>query len=132
MKSDNETVVSILVTDDETGLAVSGVDVSVTVEPAGAGGWIVDGVGTTDVGGAFEVTLKTQNVSVDTTFRIVASVSKISYQPDEGTANVAVSKYGGEKPDRGLLGLPGIGAFASLAAIGTAAILFAAIRKRKK
>jgi ABC-type transport system substrate-binding protein len=132
MKSGNETVVAILVTDDETGLAVSGADVMVTVEPAGAGGWIVDGIGTTDAGGGFEVTLKTQNVSVDTTFRIVASVSKISYQQDAGTANVAVSKYGGEKPNKGLLGLPGLGAFASLAAIGTAAILIGAIRKRRK
>lgn len=132
MKSGNETVVTVLVTDEETGLAVSGADVYVTVEPAGVGGWMIDGTGTTDAGGAFEATLRTQNVSVDTTFRIVASVSKISYQPDAGTANVAVSKYGGEKPNTGFLGLPGIGVFTSLAAIGMAAILIGAIRKRKK
>jgi hypothetical protein len=111
---------------------VSGADVVVTVEPAGVGGWIEGGVGVTDAGGAFEVTLKTQNVSVDTTFRIVASVSKISYQPDEGTANVAVSKYGGEAPDRGFLGLPGIGSLVSVAAIGLAAVLYAAARKRRQ
>ncbi|MFH0816494.1 MAG: ABC transporter substrate-binding protein [Methanobacteriota archaeon] len=132
MKSGNETIVSVLVTDEATGLAVSGADVVVTVEPAGAGGWIVDGIGTTDTSGAFEVTLRTANVTVDTTFRIVASVTKISYQPDSGTANVAVTRYGGVKPDNGFLGLPGIGAFASLAAIGTAAILFGAFRKRRK
>jgi ABC-type transport system substrate-binding protein len=131
MSSGNETAITVLVT-DEDGLPVSGADVSLTVEPAGVGGWIDVGLGTTDTGGSFSANLKTQNVSVDTTFRVVAEVSMVGYQPDSATANVVVSRYGGVEPDRGLLGLPGIGTFVSLAAIGMAAVLFGVSRKRKK
>jgi ABC-type transport system substrate-binding protein len=83
-----ETVVTVEVADDLTGIGLPDVTVLLTITPDGAGGSLQEYSGTTNPSGQFQTTF-TADVSVSTQFNIRATATRQGYESEESQPSSA-------------------------------------------
>lgn len=133
LNSGNTTSITVIVKDRANNAAVTGANVVITMSPSGLGGYVLDVSGTTNAAGEFVTTFGSSNVTIDTTFRITAYVSKVGYVDAEQTTSISVSRDPTIEvsTDKGFLGLPGPSFMTLLVALTGMSLAFAVYRRRK-
>jgi hypothetical protein len=131
--SGNTTSISVLVLDRADSSAISGATVVLTMTPAGLGGYLEAVTGTTNSAGEFVTTFGSNNVTIDTTFRITATVTKDGYVDSVQTTSISVSRDPSIEStvDRGLLGLPAPSFMAVLVLLSGMSVVFAVYRRKR-
>jgi len=131
--SGNTTSVSVLVLDRADSSAISGATVVLTMTPAGLGGYLEEVTGTTNSAGEFVTTFGSNNVTIDTTFRITATVTKDGFVDSVQTTSISVSRDPNieSSVDRGLLGLPAPSFLTVLVLLCTMSAVFAVYRRKR-
>ena len=130
--SDTKMGLTITVRDDTNHSTIANANVTLTISPAGVGAALDNITGVTNSAGQFKAKVNISKVTVDTYFRVTASVSKASYLSDSATGTLFVPKYGGEQPNSGLLGLPGPSPLMVIGVLGVVAVAFALARRRRR
>nr|QOV09144.1 Extracellular solute-binding protein [uncultured Thermoplasmata archaeon] len=135
LPSGNETTLTVIVTDKDNSTAkISGATVVLEMTPVGLGGYLEEITGTTNAQGQFITTFGSDNVTIDTTFRITAYVSKEGYVDSEMTTSISVSKdptIEDESTDRGFLDLPAPSFLAVLILLTTMSVVYATYRRKR-
>lgn len=135
LPSGNETSLTVIVTDKDNGTAISGATVILTMTPSSMGGYIETLTGSTNAAGQFSTMFGSDNVTVDTTFRITAYISKEGYVDSEMITTIGVTKdptiVDDETSDKGFLGLPAPSFLAVLVLMSCMSMIYAANRRRK-
>lgn len=131
--SGNITSVSILVLDRADNSAISGATVVLTMTPAGLGGYLEEVIGTTNSAGEFVTSFGSNNVTIDTTFRITATVTKDGFVDSVQTTSISVSRDPNIEStvDRGLLGLPAPSFLTVLVLLSTMSVVYAVYRRKR-
>jgi len=133
LESDSTTSISVLVLDNSDSSPVIGATVVLTMTPAGLGGYLEQVTGTTNSAGEFVTTFGSENITVDTTFRITAYVTKDGYVDAVQTTSISVSRDPTIKSttDRGFLGLPAPSFLTVLLLLSGMAVAYSVYRRRK-
>lgn len=134
LPSGGTTSISVNVMDKTAGTAVSGANVILTLSPTGLGGYLEEYTGTTTAAGEFVTTFGSANVTIDTTFRITAYVSKEGYVDAEQTTSISVSRdptIQAESTDNGFLGLPAPAFLTVLVMFGAMSIVYVTARRKR-
>ena len=132
LDSGNSTDIIIIVTDKDSGQAVSDANIVLTISPVGLGGYLTDYSGTTS-GSSFSTEFGADNVTVDTTFRITVRVSKDGYVDGEQSTSISVSRDPDiEAPGSGFLGLPAPSLIMVLMLVSGLALVYATGRRRRR
>lgn len=97
VESDGTAYINITVRDYQTQLPVEGAEVSIRLSPEGLEGVLSNPSGLTDANGVFRTTFTT-STSVDTTFMVIAEVSKTGYGDEVAQTSVFVDRHGGTPP----------------------------------
>jgi ABC-type transport system substrate-binding protein len=131
--SGNTTSISILILDRADSAAISGATVVLTMTPAGLGGYLEEVTGTTNSAGEFVTTFGSNNVTIDTTFRITATVTKDGYVDSVQTTSISVSRDPNIEStvDRGLLGLPAPSFMTVLVLLSGMSVVYAVYRRKR-
>jgi hypothetical protein len=132
--SGNETIVTVKVKDKATGLAVSGANVVLTLSPSGLGGYLGQTSGTTNAAGEFQTSFGAKNVTVDTTFRITAYVTKDGYVDAEKISSIGVPMdptIEAESVDKGFIGLPAPSLITLIALFSVMSVVYVSIRRKR-
>ncbi|MBI5000744.1 MAG: hypothetical protein HZB92_04355 [Euryarchaeota archaeon] len=139
VKFDNSTAasdtlmgVTVTVRDDTNRSLITNANVTLTISPSGVGATLDNITGVTNSAGQFKAKVNVSKVTVDTYFRVTASVSKAGYLSDSGTATLFVPKYGGEQPNNGILGLSGPSPLMVISVLGLVAVAMALARRRRR
>lgn len=133
LPSGETTSISVLVKDKSTNVAISGANVVLVITPAGLGGYLEEVTGTTNSAGEFVTTFGSANVTIDTTFRITAYITKAGYVDSEQTTSIGVSRDPTitASTDRGLLGLPAPSFLTIILLMSGMAVAFAVYRRKR-
>jgi ABC-type transport system substrate-binding protein len=140
LDSGNTTSVTVRVMDRADSSVISGATVVLTMTPAGLGGYLEKVTGTTNTAGQFVTNFGSKNVTIDTTFRITATVTKegyvdsvqttsISVKRDltiQGTTNNTTTEVG-----RGFLGLPAPSFLTVLILLSGMSVVYVVYRRKR-
>ena len=133
LPSGNTTSISVVVTDNADSTALNGATVVLTMTPTGLGGYIEEVTGTTNSAGEFVTTFGSHNITVDTTFRITAYVTKDGYVDAVQTTSISVSRDPNieSTTDRGFLGLPAPSFMTVLVLLAGMAVAYSVYRRKR-
>ncbi len=133
LPSGETTSISVLVKDKATNVAISGANVVLVITPAGLGGYLETVTGTTNAAGEFVTTFGSANVTIDTTFRITAYITKAGYVDSEQTTSISVSRDPtiSVSTDNGFLGLPGPSFLTIILLMSGMAVAFTVYRRKR-
>jgi ABC-type transport system substrate-binding protein len=133
LASGNTTSLSILVQNKADSTAISGANVVLTMTPTGLGGYIKELTGTTNSAGEFITTFGSDNVTIDTTFRITAYVTMDGYVDAVQTTSISVNRDPTieSTTDRGLLGLPAPSFLTIIVLLAGMSIVYSVHRRKR-
>ncbi|MBU4032259.1 MAG: hypothetical protein KKH41_05620 [Candidatus Thermoplasmatota archaeon] len=133
LESGNTTSVTVIVKDRTSNTVISGANVVLTMTPAGLGGYLEEVSGTTNAAGEFVTTFGSNNVTIDTTFRITAYVSMSGYVDASQTTSIGVSRDPNIQvtSDKGFLGLPAPSFMAIIVLLSGMSVAFAIYRRKR-
>ncbi|MFQ5909097.1 MAG: ABC transporter substrate-binding protein [Thermoplasmata archaeon] len=122
--SDGTAYINITVRDFQTQMPVEGAEVTIRLSPDDLEGSLSEPSGLTDAAGVYRTTF-TGSVSVDTTFLVIAEVSKTGYDDEVAQTSVFIDRHGGSAP-----GIPALDAVFLMAAVVLVALSYAYWRGR--
>ena len=136
LASGGETSISVVVTDRATSEAISGATVVLTLSPNGLGGELADITGTTNGAGEFATTFSSDNVTIDTTFKITADVTMEGYESFQESTSISVSRdtnivSDDVAQDNGFLGLPAPSFLVVMVMMAAMSMIYAAYRRKE-
>ena len=133
LESGESTDISVVIIDKDTSAAISGATVVLSLSPIGLGGELSEITGTTNSAGEFLTSFSSNNVTVDTTFRITAYITMEGYVDSEQSTSISVARDPMiEMPgdDKGFLGLPAPSFLVVLVLLATMSMVYAAYRRK--
>lgn len=135
LPSGNSTSITVVVTDKATSEVITGATVVLTLSPNGLGGELGDITGTTGSDGRFATTFGSDNVTIDTTFKITADVSMEGFENTQESTSISVSRdpnivSDSAAQDTGLLGLPAPSFMAVMVMLAAMSMIYAVYRRK--
>jgi len=132
LDSGNITNITVSVMDKDTSEVIEGATVVLDLTPIGLGGQLDSLTGTTDAAGQFTTAFSSNNVTVDTTFRITAYVTMEGYTDADQSTSISVSRDPTIEVStgNGFLGLPAPSFLVVLVMLASMSMIYAAYRRK--